>query len=178
MILMKIGFMAKYLDGRLNVQRALMSLAPYIVKHVRPNLFFLFASSLFYFSFCLLILHYSFLVVSLFTYSFVLNFFFENPLCKGGKLFAKQSVFDSHLKGKKHLKALQELKSSSLMNGESKTASENINYRSKPKDIALIEYIIKGYVALLKSQRIDTQANVEHKQALTDKERVRSEIPT
>ena len=64
------------------------------------------------------------------------------------------------------------------MNGESKTASENINYRSKPKDIALIEYIIKGYVALLKSQRIDTQANVEHKQALTDKERVRSEIPT
>ncbi|KAG0169118.1 hypothetical protein DFQ28_003927 [Apophysomyces sp. BC1034] len=75
------------------------------------------------------------------------------------KQFAKQSVFDAHFKGKKHIKAQEKLDSNS------------VGQEDKRKQTAWKESLIQQYVEALADTREETKANVERKQALTDKER-------
>ena len=107
------------------------------------------------------------------------------------KHFSKQTVFEGHKNGKKHIKAVQALQdkqSSSkglidividckLVNEKekekaSKEAAE-LEYQKK-KPTALLEFLIGTYItSLLAPIREETKGHVERKQALTDKERVR-----
>ncbi|KAJ9049765.1 Pre-mRNA-splicing factor sap61 [Entomophthora muscae] len=83
----------------------------------------------------------------------------DDPLfCKAcNKNFAKQSVFDAHLTGKRHLKALKD---------------DSAAPKSDPsKTLALLEMIISSYLRILGEVREETKANVERKQSLTERER-------
>ncbi|KAI8072181.1 uncharacterized protein B0P05DRAFT_549208 [Gilbertella persicaria] len=74
------------------------------------------------------------------------------------KQFTKQSVYDAHLTAKKHIKAQQKLQ-------------EGSDRDDKRKMIAWTERLISIYAQTLDDFRQETKANVERKQALTDKER-------
>ncbi|CAG8556524.1 7632_t:CDS:10 [Ambispora leptoticha] len=76
----------------------------------------------------------------------------------GKKSYSKETVYDAHLKSKKHLKAANEM-------------------IKKDREIAFLEALIQKYAQVLGSQREDTKANVERKRALTDRER-RMELET
>ncbi|ORX56321.1 hypothetical protein DM01DRAFT_1334795 [Hesseltinella vesiculosa] len=76
------------------------------------------------------------------------------------KDFAKQTVYDAHLKGKKHIKAQTKL--------DQEGADDRVDKR---KALALKEALILAYLDVLKDTRQQTKANVERKQALTDRER-------
>jgi splicing factor 3A subunit 3 len=85
-----------------------------------------------------------------------------NLFCKAcQKEFAKQTVYDAHLMGKKHIKAMEQM--------------EHQNGEVKHRSVAQLECLIKVYGQLLKEQREETHMHVERKQALTDLERVESE---
>lgn len=83
----------------------------------------------------------------------------DDPLfCKAcNKNFAKQSVYDAHLTGKRHIKALQE---------DPSTAKADPS-----KALALLEMVISSFLRLLGEVREETKANVERKQSLTERER-------
>ncbi|KAI0220274.1 Pre-mRNA-splicing factor sap61, partial [Massospora cicadina] len=83
----------------------------------------------------------------------------DDPLfCKVcHKNFTKQSVFDAHLTGKRHLKALKE---------DPDVAKPDPN-----RTLALLEMIISSYLRVLGEVREETKANVERKQSLTERER-------
>jgi splicing factor 3A subunit 3 len=91
-------------------------------------------------------------------------------------LFAKQSVFDGHLGGKKHLKGLETLKKQGIKETEAlklEKASDYVELKyQKSKPTAYLEFLISKYVSILKEVREETRGHVERKQALTDKERV------
>lgn len=98
------------------------------------------------------------------------------------KHFTKQTVFDGHLAGKKHLKGVSALKSKGLKDTKAireKNAKESaeVEYQ-KQKPTAILEFLITHYMTILKSIRDDTRGYVERKQALTEKERVRNKIDT
>jgi len=78
------------------------------------------------------------------------------------KEFAKQTVYDAHLTGKKHIKAAEQM---------TEAGDSNDKFRS----IAQLEYLIRAYGELLQGQKEETRMHVERKQALTDMERVESE---
>ena len=96
--------------------------------------------------------------------------------------YAKQTVYDAHLKSKNHLK-----KAAALENGngqqsnghaaaaQSSSAASTSTVGEKQRTMALLEHQIKHLVSDYDSPllviRNDTKANVERKQALTDKER-------
>lgn len=80
------------------------------------------------------------------------------------KAFTKQTVFDAHLTGKKHIKAQKKLE-------EEGGQSNDTPKESKRKAIAYKERIITKLVEALGEFREETKSNVERKQALTDKER-------
>ncbi|CAM0138012.1 unnamed protein product [Umbelopsis sp. WA50703] len=92
------------------------------------------------------------------------------------KQFSKQTVFDSHLTGKKHIKAqkqLMEQKGPMIDQAEIEKARQKALEEKEDKDkpIAWLEVLISKYVEVLSDHRNDTRANVERKQALTDRER-------
>ncbi len=88
----------------------------------------------------------------------------------GQREFAKQSVYDAHLQGKKHIKAASQL-SSNPPNGHSNVPTKDTKV-SKDRNLAKNEAMIAAYGGELGAIREDTRMNVERKQALTDKERV------
>ncbi|KAI8575662.1 hypothetical protein K450DRAFT_260568 [Umbelopsis ramanniana AG] len=92
------------------------------------------------------------------------------------KQFSKQTVFDGHLTGKKHIKAQKQLleqKGPNLDQAEIEKARQKALEEKEDKDkpVAWQEVLISSYVDALSSHREDTKANVERKQALTDRER-------
>jgi splicing factor 3A subunit 3 len=94
----------------------------------------------------------------------------------GQKQFSKQTVFDSHLTGKKHIKAQKQLleqKGSKVDQADIEKARQKAleEKGDKDKPIAWQEVLISSYVDVLSSYREDTKSNVERKQALTDRER-------
>ncbi|BGP13886.1 hypothetical protein JCM10213_002525 [Rhodosporidiobolus nylandii] len=96
------------------------------------------------------------------------------------KSFTKDSVFQAHLTGKKHIKAAAKLSDSPAANGSPAPSSSNLAAlrQQKNRATALKEALI---TALLSSASTppgplaqilaDTQANTERRAALTDKER-------
>jgi splicing factor 3A subunit 3 len=89
--------------------------------------------------------------------------------CKKG--FAKETVYESHLTGKKHKKALQE--SQNGANGDAKAtngASSDIQ-RFKERAVAERECRIRKLAAAMQTERGDTKVNVERKQGMTERER-------
>ncbi|KAG2220303.1 hypothetical protein INT45_009936 [Circinella minor] len=84
------------------------------------------------------------------------------------KQFTKKTVYDAHLTGKKHRKNAEKL------NNEQSTTkgdSENNTKQDRRKELAWKELLITKYAEGLSDVREETKANVERKQALTDKER-------
>jgi splicing factor 3A subunit 3 len=79
------------------------------------------------------------------------------------KTFAKQTVFDGHISGKKHQKNLKSL--------ELNSSSSN-NTKTKSQPIELLKFQINQIVLkILNSRRQSTKLNSERKTALTEKER-------
>lgn len=99
----------------------------------------------------------------------------------GEKMFSKRTVYEAHLVGKKHLKALKnssnQLNSDSAAPPSTKTptaeflSNERQRVRveriSKEKQIRFLETMIRRLLGILQQERNDTRANVERKQALT-----------
>lgn len=77
-----------------------------------------------------------------------------------GKKFAKQTVFDAHLAGKKHIKAIEALQTGKL----------DMSQRDDEKRVALQEAQIQAIVSALPGRRQATLVNVERKQARTAEE--------
>ncbi|KAH9444528.1 hypothetical protein Pst134EB_024787 [Puccinia striiformis f. sp. tritici] len=95
------------------------------------------------------------------------------------KLYSKQTVYDAHLKSKRHLKAFEKLKAidtTATTTGTKASSEPSSNSlkelrRAKDRPVAFLEQQIKLLGKLLNSFRVDTKANVERRAALTDKER-------
>lgn len=95
-------------------------------------------------------------------------------------------MFDGHLKGKKHInnqkKLEEQQQNGNSVNGENgKSSTENGNdngaiKEDKKKATAWHEVLISKYAEALSNIREETKANVERKQALTDKERTVSNL--
>jgi splicing factor 3A subunit 3 len=89
--------------------------------------------------------------------------------CKKG--FSKETVYEAHLTGKKHKKAVKE--SEGATNGATTTtngASSDIQ-RFKERAVAEREFRIKKLAAAMQTERGDTKVNVERKQGMTERER-------
>ncbi|CAO1620644.1 unnamed protein product [Sympodiomycopsis kandeliae] len=91
------------------------------------------------------------------------------------KSFAKQSVFDGHLQGNKHKKAVERASgSSAATNGQNdkQTSEAETLLIARGKSLAKQEYLIH-LIAMgpLSSHRSDTRSNVERRAALTERER-------
>lgn len=93
-----------------------------------------------------------------------------SPARAGQKNFPKQTVYDHHLKGKKHIKAQERLQASQKSAEANGDANGN-GKSDKNKTTAYEEALISLYTEALSDFREETKANVERKQALTDKER-------
>ncbi|MBW0481765.1 hypothetical protein O181_021480 [Austropuccinia psidii MF-1] len=89
------------------------------------------------------------------------------------KHYSKQTVYDAHLKSKRHLRAIERLKEGDSREASSEPVSSDIKKlrQTKDKPLALLEQEIQLFGKLLESVRVDTKANVERRAALTDKER-------
>ncbi|KAI2488365.1 Splicing factor [Pyrenophora tritici-repentis] len=88
--------------------------------------------------------------------------------CKKG--FSKETVFENHLMGKKHKKALQESQNGAQDIKQANGASADI-HRFKERAVAEREFRIKKLVAAMQTERSDTKVNVERKQGMTERER-------
>lgn len=89
----------------------------------------------------------------------------------GQRDFAKQSVYDAHLEGKKHIKAAAALDKSGK-SGAASTAVPKETKARKDQGLARNEALVAALGEELNGIREETRMNVERKQALTDKERV------
>ncbi|KAF2851974.1 hypothetical protein T440DRAFT_516939 [Plenodomus tracheiphilus IPT5] len=89
--------------------------------------------------------------------------------CKKG--FSKETVYEAHLSGKKHKKALQESQNGATdsTNGQA-NGSADIQ-RFKERAVAEREFRIKKLAAAMQTERGDTKVNVERKQGMTERER-------
>jgi splicing factor 3A subunit 3 len=90
--------------------------------------------------------------------------------CKKG--FSKETVYEAHLSGKKHKKAMLESEASSTNNTTVNTngAASSIQ-RFKERAVAEREFRIKKLAAAMQTERGDTKVNVERKQGMTERER-------
>ncbi|KAI9023289.1 hypothetical protein DFJ74DRAFT_668466 [Hyaloraphidium curvatum] len=86
--------------------------------------------------------------------------------------FAKQSVYDAHLSGKKHIKAASAMATKPAADSTSPSLASKDSRAQKDRALALQEAFIAAYGFELTSIKEDTRMNVERKQALTDKERL------
>lgn len=87
--------------------------------------------------------------------------------CKKG--FAKESVYEAHLTGKKHKKAAQEMENNAASTNGSGGSSDI--RRFKERAVAEREFRIRKLAAAMQTERSDTKVNVERKQGMTDRER-------
>lgn len=94
--------------------------------------------------------------------------------CK--KQFSKQTLYDSHLKGKKHIKAAAALLKEGVtsiaadqIEAAKREAEEEIDGRRRP--IAWLEALVMKYGEVLGEFRANTKEYVERKQVATDRER-------
>ncbi|KAF2125572.1 splicesome-associated protein [Dothidotthia symphoricarpi CBS 119687] len=90
--------------------------------------------------------------------------------CK--KSFSKETVYESHLTGKKHKKAVQEEANGSTNNSvaQANGASTDMQ-RFKERAVAEREFRIRKLAAAMQTERGDTKVNVERKQGMTERER-------
>lgn len=84
-----------------------------------------------------------------------------------GKHFAKETVYNSHLTGKKHIKNAKKQGSSSSSAQNTDSATQELKLRL----LAFHEYCTYQLVELLQKQLTDTKNNIERRRALTDRER-------
>ena len=92
----------------------------------------------------------------------------------GQKQFSKQSVFDSHLNGKKHLKAAENLSKKGKVTAkdvQSLMENHKEERRLKEKNIASLEAFVMKYGNELARVVEDTKSHVERKQSRTVEER-------
>ncbi|CAG8826043.1 17321_t:CDS:2, partial [Racocetra persica] len=94
--------------------------------------------------------------------------------CRKG--YTKQTVFDAHLKSKKHIKAASAMVEQGITSVDRETQEKLLKEAAKDRDkreneIAFTEALIRKYAEILSMQREDTKANVERKRALTGRER-------
>ncbi|KAJ3040108.1 Splicing factor 3A subunit 3 [Rhizophlyctis rosea] len=91
------------------------------------------------------------------------------------KSFAKKTVYDAHLTGKKHKKAAAALLEKGVTaitpeQQEEARKAKTRETRDRHKPIAFAELLIKEYARVLEPQLEETIANVERKQTLTPEE--------
>lgn len=86
------------------------------------------------------------------------------------KEFAKQSVYDAHLSGKKHKKNAENRKAEGDVATNGLVKDSHLS-RLKELAIAAKEFRIKKLAAAMQINRSDTKVNVERKQAMTERER-------
>ncbi|OSS46945.1 hypothetical protein B5807_08897 [Epicoccum nigrum] len=87
--------------------------------------------------------------------------------CQKG--FAKETVFEAHLTGKKHKKAV-EASQNKTVSTQTDGATSDIQ-RFKERAVAEREFKIKKLAAAMQTERGDTKVNVERKQGMTERER-------
>ncbi|KAJ4352914.1 Pre-mRNA-splicing factor sap61 [Ascochyta clinopodiicola] len=87
--------------------------------------------------------------------------------CQKG--FTKETVFEAHLTGKKHKKAVQASENNTTP-AQTNGASSDIQ-RFKERAVAEREFKIKKLAAAMQTERGDTKVNVERKQGMTERER-------
>ncbi|KAF2177495.1 splicesome-associated protein [Zopfia rhizophila CBS 207.26] len=91
--------------------------------------------------------------------------------CKKG--FSKETVYEAHLKGKKHIKNVEAQQAANESDKVASTAnvdSDSIE-RFKQRAVAEKEFRIRKLAAAMQTERSDTKVNVERKQGMTDRER-------
>ncbi|KAF2798852.1 hypothetical protein K505DRAFT_371406 [Melanomma pulvis-pyrius CBS 109.77] len=85
------------------------------------------------------------------------------------KQFSNVNVYEQHLSGRKHKKAVQE------SDGSGKEAASNGaltgKQHAKERAVAEQEFRIKKLAAAMQTERSDTKVNVERKQGMTERER-------
>jgi splicing factor 3A subunit 3 len=90
--------------------------------------------------------------------------------CKKG--FSKETVYEAHLTGKKHKKAMQEGAAASTNDTSAKPNGATASmHRFKERAVAEREFRIKKLAAAMQTERGDTKVNVERKQGMTERER-------
>ncbi|CAG8537906.1 4414_t:CDS:2 [Paraglomus occultum] len=90
--------------------------------------------------------------------------------------YAKRTVYDAHLKSKKHIKAAKAMMEQGVVEIDNETREKlrkqtEDEKENKERLTAFTEALIQKYAEILGTQREDTKANVERKRALTDRER-------
>ncbi|CAN9118228.1 unnamed protein product [Alternaria alternata] len=89
--------------------------------------------------------------------------------CKKG--FSKETVYEAHLSGKKHKKAVQESQNGA-QDGQKQTSGASTDLqRFKERAVAEREFRIRKLAAAMQTERGDTKVNVERKQGMTERER-------
>jgi len=108
--------------------------------------------------------------------SFPKDFIRVKYLWAGQKNYSKQTVYDAHLKSKKHIKAVEKQATSNEPpqnpNGISNhTANGATTHRNTPQNVARLSYLTAFLISELTSTLNDTKANVERRFSLTARER-------
>ncbi|KAF1832156.1 hypothetical protein BDW02DRAFT_503649 [Decorospora gaudefroyi] len=89
--------------------------------------------------------------------------------CK--KSFTKETVYESHLTGKKHKKAVQESQNGAQNDVQQTNGASTDIQRFKERAVAEREFRIRKLAGAMQTERADTKANVERKQGMTERER-------
>jgi splicing factor 3A subunit 3 len=89
--------------------------------------------------------------------------------CQKG--FTKETVFEAHLSGKKHKKAVLERETAGAGDAAPKANGAPDLQRFKERAVAEREFKIKKLAAAMQTERGDTKVNVERKQGMTERER-------
>ncbi|GMM35970.1 SF3a splicing factor complex subunit [Saccharomycopsis crataegensis] len=93
----------------------------------------------------------------------------DGLFCKAcNKSFAKETVFNAHLTGKKHIKNEKKLQQT----GENNNGTSNGIDLVREKELCFNEFMIRSLADFLEKEIKNTRMNVERKQALTNKERL------
>ncbi|CBY01635.1 hypothetical protein LEMA_P004220.1 [Plenodomus lingam JN3] len=89
--------------------------------------------------------------------------------CKKG--FSKETVYEGHLSGKKHKKAVEQSQDGAKEGANGQVNGSSDIQRFKERAVAEREFRIKKLAAAMQTERADTKANVERKQGMTERER-------
>jgi splicing factor 3A subunit 3 len=87
------------------------------------------------------------------------------------KSFTKETVFEAHLSGKKHKKAVKERETGEAGDAAPKSNGAPNIQRFKEHAVAEREFRIRKLAAAMQTERSDTKVNVERKQGMTERER-------
>ena len=96
----------------------------------------------------------------------------QSVWCSACKKSFKKTVYEAHLTGKKHKKAVQESENAGAddANAASNGPSNDLQ-RFKERAVAEREFRIKKLASAMQTERSDTKVNVERKQGMTERER-------